>query len=46
MVLDSQLIAEISERNVVKLLAIVRDEGPGDPKLTDDVVSNKAMTQN
>ena len=42
MVLDSQLIAEVSEHIVVELLAIVRNEGPKDPKPIDDALSDKA----
>ena len=36
------MIAEVSERIIVELLAIVRDEGPRDPKLADNALPNEA----
>ena len=41
MVFDCQLIAEVFERIIVELLAIVRDKGPRDPKLADDALPNE-----
>ena len=40
-VLDSQLLAEVSEGVVVKLLAIVGDEDPGNSKAANDVLPNE-----
>lgn len=36
------MIAKVSERIIVKLFAIVRDEDPKDPKSTNDALPNKA----
>ena len=42
MVLNPQLIAKVSKRIVVELFAIVKDEDPRDPKLTDDALPDEA----
>ena len=43
MVLDPQLLIEISELVVVKLSSIVRDNHPQDPKLIDNVLLDKVL---
>jgi len=42
MVFDSQLITKVSERIVVKLSTIFRDEDPRDPKLVNDALPDEA----
>ena len=42
MVFDSQLMTKVSERIIVKLSAIVKDEDPRDPKLANDALPNEA----
>ena len=37
------MIAKVSERIVVELLAIVKDKGPKYPKLVDDALLDEAM---
>ena len=43
MILDPQLLAEISEYVIVELLSIFNEDDPGDSKTTNDVLPNKVL---